>query len=95
MLSKSLELVGFGAEVITGGPRVVDVCRALDVQANAVEPLPMMRFGTRHRSAFRLCAHSPEVLAIVLSSDGGMRVVRRVGEGVVVWNGLDASALGL
>ena len=35
------------------------------------------------------------LLAIILSSDGDVRVVKRVGERVVMWRGLDSPELGL
>ncbi len=44
--------------------------------------------GTRHRAAYRLCQAEAGCQAIVVSQDGGIRLVRqRMGQ-VVFWNQL-------
>jgi DNA integrity scanning protein DisA with diadenylate cyclase activity len=42
--------------------------------------------GTRHRSAYRLCARFPEALAIVISQDGGVRFVGWHDGAVTYWD---------
>jgi DNA integrity scanning protein DisA with diadenylate cyclase activity len=42
--------------------------------------------GTRHRSAYRLCAAVPGAVALVVSQDGGVRFVTRRGDAVTYWD---------
>lgn len=85
VLTDRLRLVGFGAE-LRAKARLPVVYRASDplgVEREATRP---ESFGTRHRSAFRFCAEHPRGLAFVHSQDGGLRVVKRVGDDVVFWD---------
>jgi hypothetical protein len=99
VLTRSLELLGFGAEIVWSAPELDEVYVAQDVEASAVTTLSLHHFGTRHRSAFRFCHSHPGVLALILSSDGDLRVARRLdsaeGTRVVMWQGLDSPELGL
>lgn len=42
--------------------------------------------GTRHRSAYNLCHVLKDVLAIVISQDGGVRFIRSNNEAVMYWD---------
>jgi DNA integrity scanning protein DisA with diadenylate cyclase activity len=42
--------------------------------------------GTRHRSAYRLCARFPDAIAIVISQDGGVRFVAWHEGAVTYWD---------
>lgn len=99
VLTRSLELLGFGAEIVCAAPELDEVYVAQDVEAAALTPMSLYHFGTRHRSAFRFCHSHPGVLALILSSDGDLRVARRLdsaeGTRVVMWQGLDSPELGL
>jgi hypothetical protein len=76
VLTRRLEVHGFGAEISHQLPPVHHVWRALDIEGTRVAPDLAERFGTRHRSVFRLCERYPEVLAIVISQDGHVRFVK-------------------
>jgi hypothetical protein len=96
VLTHSLDTLGFGAEIVMPQtPDLEHVQVAQDAEGQHLEAVPTQHFGTRHRSAFRLCHSHPEILALVLSSDGDLRVVKRVGQQVILWNGLDSPELGL
>ena len=57
-------------------------------------PLQDMRFvmervdgvGTRHRSAYRMCAATPGALAIVVSQDGSVRFVTSHRGALTYWD---------
>ena len=49
--------------------------QALDIEATVCEEVPIDHVGTRHRSAYRLCAQEPTAVAIVVSHDGGVQFV--------------------
>jgi hypothetical protein len=84
ILSDRMRLLGFGAE-LRARVEVPTVFKATDNEAVDREPVRSESFGTRHRSAFRFCAEYPAATAFVHSQDGGLRVVKRLGEDVVFW----------
>ena len=86
VLTKRFELLGFGGEIIGDLPDVTTVERALDLEATLREPEVVDAMGTRHRSAYRLCARFPEALVIVISQDGGVRFVSWHHGAVTYWD---------
>jgi DNA integrity scanning protein DisA with diadenylate cyclase activity len=86
VLTQRLEVLGFGGEILGDLPEVSTVQRALDLEATLREPEVVDAMGTRHRSAYRLCAQFPEALAIVLSQDGGVRFVAWHEGAVTYWD---------
>ncbi len=49
------------------------------------EPLDYKQLGTRHRSMMRFCYEHPESVGLVVSQDGDVRAIARVGEQLTVW----------
>ncbi len=86
VLNKRFEVLGFGAEIAGDLPAVVEVRRALDAEADAFIAERTDGVGTRHRSAYRLCAAVPQALAIVVSQDGGVRFVSMHRGAVTYWD---------
>jgi len=87
VLTRRMEVHGFGAEISSQLPPVERVWRALDPEGTRVVPELADRYGTRHRSVFRLCDRHPDVTAIVISQDGQVKFVRHMKEhGVVYFN---------
>ncbi len=86
VLTKRFEILGFGAEIAGDLPNVREVRRALDVEGEAYEVERVDRVGTRHRSAFRLCAAVPGALAVVVSQDMSVRFVTARDGAVVYWD---------
>jgi hypothetical protein len=75
VLTKRLEIMGFGAEIGGALPPITQVRRALDLEAETFVTEVVDVVGTRHRSAYRFCAAVPESVAVVVSQDGGVRFV--------------------
>jgi hypothetical protein len=75
LLTDSFEVLGFGGEIVGTLPEIRSVRRALDLEGTACEDVPIDHVGTRHRSAYRLCAQEPTAIAIVVSHDGGVQFV--------------------
>ncbi len=75
LLTDSFEVLGFGGEIVGTLPELRSVRRALDLEGTACEEVPIDHVGTRHRSAYRLCAQEPTAIAIVVSHDGGVQFV--------------------
>lgn len=86
VLTKRLEVHGFGAEISSQLEPVTRVWRSRNHEGTNLAPDLADRFGTRHRSVFRLCNHYPEVIAIVISQDGNVRFVRKIDRHVVYFD---------
>jgi DNA integrity scanning protein DisA with diadenylate cyclase activity len=78
-------MLGCGGE-ISELPAVKTVAKALDVEANETVEESAEGFGTRHRSAFRLCKELPEVIAVVISQDSNVRFVKCKDGAVTYWD---------
>lgn len=84
ILTKRLELVGFGGEVLGEKP-ITEVFRAMDLNGTVTHREMADGYGTRHRSAYRFVAEVPESLIIVISQDGAVRFVTSREDRVVYW----------
>jgi hypothetical protein len=78
LITDSLRVLGFGAEVVA--PAGVST-----IQLEAGATREVTAYGTRHRSAFRFCAAYPGGTAFVCSQDGGIKCVRNRDGQIVVW----------
>jgi hypothetical protein len=95
VLTKTFELVGFGAEISGALQAVTTIARALDADATATRIEPTESYGTRHRSAYRFCKALPEAIAIVISQDGGIRSIKYKDGQVICWDQVATSILDL
>jgi hypothetical protein len=95
VLARPLGMVGFGGEICGRLKHVDYVYRALDREAAQVETEATSGVGTRHRSVYRLCNALPAASAIVVSQDGGVRIVRQVNGKVTYWEQLPGDVFGL
>ncbi|MDX9782911.1 MAG: diadenylate cyclase [Bacteroidales bacterium] len=85
VLTKNLRVLGFGGEIIVSPQKLNSVKFALGPDGEDLENRPIKNFGTRHRSVFRLCSEYENCIAFVISQDGGIKAVRRIGKDVIVW----------
>ena len=85
LMTNELELLGFGGEICGALPEVPIVAHALDPEGSRREWVETDRFGTRHRSVFRLCQAVRRAIAIVVSQDGGLSFVRWHDGHVTFW----------
>jgi hypothetical protein len=86
VMTSGLDLLGFGGEIAGDLPEVPQVMRARDLAGEEREWVRTDRVGTRHRAAYRLCHVLRNVLAIVVSQDGGLRFVRWHNDAVTYWD---------
>jgi hypothetical protein len=86
VMTRRFELLGFGAEIRCDHSEVTEVARALDLDGIRYKTEHTRGVGTRHRSAYNLCYALKDVLAIVLSQDGGVRFIRSNGAQVMYWD---------
>lgn len=86
VMSKRFELLGFGGEIVGDLPEVTSVRHALDLEGETFEEVSTDGVGTRHRSVYRLCAALRDTLGIVVSQDGGVRLVGHKDGAVTFWD---------
>jgi hypothetical protein len=86
VLTKSLDLVGFGGVIKGTFSKEDTTAHALDAEgAQRVYERPE-GVGTRHLAAYHLCKKIPEALAIVVSQDGNACLVKWMDGFVTNWN---------
>jgi hypothetical protein len=91
VLTDRFELLGFGGEIMGRAGHIATVRRALDLEATEYAEVRIDGVGTRHRSAYRLCAQEPEAMAIVVSQDGGVQFVASHDGEATYWEHVAAS----
>ncbi|MGO8999310.1 MAG: putative sensor domain DACNV-containing protein [Polyangiaceae bacterium] len=94
VLSTRWEVLGFSAEIIGDLPDVPRVAIARDVEATRRTFEATDGVGTRHRSAYRLCAALHDAIAIVVSQDGAVRWVAWNEGEVTCWDHVPTDASG-
>ncbi len=85
VLTDTLRIIGFGAEVtasFSGGDKVHVAHTAGAAETKEVR---FAEYGTRHRSAFRFVASMEPSVGFIMSQDGGVKAVRQVGSTLVMW----------
>jgi len=80
LITDRFRTLGFGVEVVAHAADLRAIRLANNGTMESID-----EYGTRHRSAFRLCHDSPDVVAFVCSQDGGIKCVRNVNGVVTLW----------
>lgn len=93
VMTKSLELLGFGGEILGGLNKIETVAKVLDAEGEQMQVESAQCVGTRHRSAYRLCHEMHDAVAIVVSQDGMVRIVTWKDNIVVYWDQVAMSLL--
>jgi hypothetical protein len=88
VMTRKFELLGFGAVIQLPQAAEYKVSRCEDRGATELREIEIESYGTRHRSAFEFCYRCNPSVAIVVSQDGGVKMVRRVGDSVYFWKNL-------
>jgi len=88
VMTKRLKVLGFGAEITATSPALSSVQQGADARGTKGVSIPITSFGTRHRSAFRFCSSFEEGMCFVVSQDGQVKGIKRVGPSLVMWNNL-------
>jgi hypothetical protein len=90
-----LSIRGFGVEIRPKKEEVDKVYLASGPEAR-MRSLSLMNsnhFGTRHRSMMRYCMAHPESVGFVVSQDGDIRAVKRVGRRLVMWENVEVHSI--
>ena len=75
ILTRTFEIVGFGAEITAEVPSGTRFMEVHDPLRGTGRECDVSQFGMRHRSALRVCAAFPDALALVISQDGDVSLV--------------------
>ncbi len=94
IMSKRHEVLGFGAVISGDIDKVETVARALDIEGERTVLVRSEEVGTRHRAAYRLCCELHDALAIVISQDGTVRIVKWHNGQVTYWDQVPSGILG-
>jgi len=87
LLTRDLDVTAFGVEImVTEEPRSIYRSASASASPKKLTRIRYNEFGTRHRSMMRYCWKVPESVGFVISQDGGLRVMTRVDENLVIWD---------
>jgi hypothetical protein len=86
VITKRQELLGFGGVISGDLDSVGMVAHALDIEGTRTEPVLSEAVGTRHRAAYRLCHKLHEAIAIVISQDESVQIVKWHNGAVTYWD---------
>jgi hypothetical protein len=86
-LRHNLTLDGFGV-FITTGEEPDRVLKASDAAGTKTSSVDLNNLGTRHRSMIRQCAKDAESVGFVISQDGDVRAITKVGDAVLIWDNI-------
>ena len=94
LMDRDLRVRGFGV-VITAEQPPAQVFVAGDDHATPAQltAIPYSDFGTRHRSMMRYCDAVPGAVGFVISQDGHVRAITKVGDAPVMFDGLQLQRL--
>jgi hypothetical protein len=94
VITDRFRVLGFGAEVTAQSPTLREVQIAGNPEATIRKTVSIEAYGTRHRSAFRFCSTYEDAIAFIVSSDGGVKATKRIGQDVLLWPEVQASFWG-
>jgi hypothetical protein len=84
LFDSNLVLQGFGVEITEAAePRRVFLAES--ITGHKKKAISYNHYGTRHRSMMRYCSRHEDSVGFVVSQDGDIRVITRVGSDVLVW----------
>ena len=86
ILSQKHELIGFGGVILESLNKVNLVARSLDSEGDRTVLEPVDGVGMRHRTVYHLCNELHDTMAMVISQDGDVDVVKWKNGIVTCWN---------
>ncbi|HJV36899.1 putative sensor domain DACNV-containing protein [Geomonas sp.] len=89
VMDQNLDVQGYGVEIMTS-QEPSNLYLATDRMATTakLKPASYNHFGTRHRSMMRYCFRHPGSIGFVISQDGEVRVITKVGERLMIWENI-------
>ena len=89
VMDPNLAVRGYGVEITTAEePENLYLASDRGATPAKLRPALYNHFGTRHRSMMRYCFQHPGSIGFVVSQDGEVRVITKVGESLVMWENI-------
>lgn len=89
LLNQNLEVRGFGVEItVSEEPPEIFVASDPWGTESLLKKVDYLLYGTRHRSMMRYCWKFPGSVGFVMSQDGDVRVMTKVGPKLLVWENI-------
>lgn len=89
LATPNLAVRGFGVEIRTKKEiRSVYLCSGPNPTSRNLRRIDASHYGTRHRSMMRYCYAHPNSVGFVISQDGDIRAITRIGRRLVMWDNL-------
>lgn len=89
VLNQDLKVLGFGARITAADePQNVSVASDATATDSNLRPVDYHVYGTRHQSMMRYCSKHPGSVGLVISQDGDVRVMTKVGPRLVIWENI-------
>jgi hypothetical protein len=89
LATPELAIKGFGVEIRTKKePASIFISTTAEPHKRAIRRVDPSHYGTRHRSMMRYCFANPKSVGFVISQDGEIRAMTRVGGRLIMWENL-------
>jgi hypothetical protein len=89
VMDPNLAVRGYGVEITTSKePANLFIAGDRVATPAKLRPVSYNHFGTRHRSMMRYCYQNPGSIGFVVSQDGEVRAITKVGDALVMWENL-------
>jgi len=89
LLNKKLNAVGFGAVVKKINlPSEIYISKSARINQDKLEAINPNHFGTRHRAILSYCWKHDGSLGFVVSQDGDIRTITKVGNKLIMWENI-------
>jgi hypothetical protein len=89
VMDHNLTVRGYGVEITTSRePSKVFIAGDRMATPAKLRPASYNHFGTRHRSMMRYCYQNPGSIGFVVSQDGEVRVITKMGDSLVIWENI-------
>ncbi len=89
LATPELAIKGFGVEIRTKKePSSLFISTTASPSARTLRRVDPTHYGTRHRSMMRYCFAHPKSVGFVISQDGEIRAMTRVGRRLIMWENL-------
>lgn len=90
LMDQQAVIRGFGVVIEdVKPPDVIYVSSTLDATEKGLKEKNPKEFGTRHQSMFAYCNRHKGSLGFVISQDGDIRAIMKVGEKLIVWENIE------
>jgi hypothetical protein len=94
LATPDLSIKGFGVEIREKKEvGVAYMAPSPKARGKALRQIDPNHYGTRHRSMMRYCMSHPGSVGFVISQDGEIRAITRVGTQLVIWENLQVLSL--